>query len=293
MSDYAPALKLAEDLGIEVFATNECSLGEGFGIQASWVDFRSQFWLQTTRRFSALRHFHETFGGAIVHVESDVILFPGFDPSLIVGSATQIRFPLYGANLGVASVLALPDAAATAGLEQFAYQKGTTLGPNANDMTILGDLFKEHPERVRPLPSYEEVTGVRLPMDAAELASIFDGASIGMYLGGDDPRNNRGIRKFLNEETSTSLGDPSISAMSFAIDSDQLFCTHPSLGTWLPVMNLHIHSKDLRLFSAPSRTKLLERRIRRAERPGWSIDPWAFGVVVRDGVQRRVFSRGA
>jgi hypothetical protein len=77
---------------------------------------------------------------------------------------------------------------------------------------------------------------------------IFDAAAMGQYLGGVDKRNIQGdTRGFVNETCVIKYNNCSF----YWIKKNNLFKPHILVNLqYIPIINLHIHSKDLQNFLA-------------------------------------------
>lgn len=126
-----------------------------------------------------------------------------------------------------------------------------------NDMVNLYCFFNENKEIVGNLPIIPNNVDVNLVNMGGtiasglinysnlftELESVFDGACIGQYLGGVDPRNNPSDTiGFINE---TTIFDVSIFKYEFINGEPFMILSN---DTKVKINNLHIHSKKLQKF---------------------------------------------
>jgi hypothetical protein len=102
-----------------------------------------------------------------------------------------------------------------------------------------------------------------LSQNFAKYGVLFDGAAIGQYLGGVDPRNIGGdTRGFVNEECLVKYD-----GCSFVWRKGEGNLYYPAIrgegttDTFLRIFNLHIHCKQLHRFLAndPLETKFIEK----------------------------------
>jgi len=261
--------------------------------------FRRGFWLETSRRFSALAAFHLSTGGPIIHVESDVTLFPNFPMATFARLSSRIAFPLADAGHGIGSVvyLANPEVSESLARHMTGMREGDRQLPDptgVNDMTRLAD-FAMSADGVLVLPTAPSGRDVDGSPDFAhavasrrqEFGGIFDALSIGQYLTGTDPRNHRGLR-VLGQYSFEGIRPE---AWSFRSADELLWVRERESGTEYPVFNLHVHSKDLRMFDPRSRGKLLEQRCSsQAKMPTREIDLWGLGHSLA-GLGTRVGTR--
>ena len=123
----------------------------------------------------------------------------------------------------------------------------TLLGAGArgeNDMTALATHAHKFPQSVGWLPIVPAGCGAP-PEFSAELerfgGALFDGAAVGQYIGGVDPRNQAGdTRGFINETTVFQCDRVHVEWRRGADGLQRPFLNDR------PLVNLHIHSKDLR-----------------------------------------------
>lgn len=251
---------------------------------ASWPDkfkvddrrkyFRDNFWFSTKARLLLLPKFMETTGiSKILHIENDVWLNPAFPFHLFTNITKPLAFPRMDADRGIASVLFVNG---NLGIEQLT--NACMKWPSLTDMQILGRIL-ENDDLVFKLDSYES--------DSYESDWIFDGAQLGMYLFGSDPRNHMGIvKKFRKSPTGKLRG-----THKFLLKEDKLLLTGP-LGE-RQIANLHIHSKYLHIFSESWKSEILLQL--KKERYNWwfgfSINAFKFYLLERCGLAVRKIVR--
>lgn len=104
----------------------------------------------------------------------------------------------------------------------------------------FGTRFAMDGSRARKVMNYEAL--------ATEFGGIFDAAAIGQYLGGVDPRNQTGdTRGFLNEACIFSPEKLEVVWLKDEAGRRKPFVRLGSGPLW-QVLNLHVHSKDLKPF---------------------------------------------
>jgi hypothetical protein len=82
-------------------------------------------------------------------------------------------------------------------------------------------------------------------------SGVFDGAAIGMWLTGHDPRNNYG-RALVHDSSPLVSGDSLLDprAVDYEMDEEgNLYLISRNTGNRISLWNLHVHSKSLELFS--------------------------------------------
>jgi hypothetical protein len=144
-------------------------------------------------------------------------------------------------------------------------------GETVTDMTILRQIADSNPHKVAELPTFAkgmeslrnenkgENSGERIeiPKTTFSKFGIFDPAAIGMWLTGVDPRNNYGTTVYFDTHGILRGGtylDPS--KFRYQFTGNELLGV---IDTYeIPIWCLHIHSKNLGLFSEAWKTKLQE-----------------------------------
>ena len=122
---------------------------------------------------------------------------------------------------------------------------------NENDMVILHHIEKKINNTLcLPVGDNDDYRN--------DLKYIFDGASIGQFLGGIDPRNKaRGIISFINkikkifkkeEEINFINKDSNINISEWEIKWINNKPYKKANNYLIPIMNLHIHAKNLKKF---------------------------------------------
>lgn len=114
-----------------------------------------------------------------------------------------------------------------------------------NDMEALGLFLKYNPLGVSlPTESFQENSQRWDLINPNHAGFIFDAAAIGQYCLGIDPKStneNKTYNLFKNENSRISWDD------DFQVRSNGNFLEVKSNNNWLPLANLHVHSKDIEL----------------------------------------------
>ena len=207
--------------------------------------FRGGFWRLTIERLVALETAHIAHSKAkLIHIESDVLLLPNFPWTAL---ATEERMMWGGAtaDLDIAAILYSPSLSHTQHLTKFIRQRIMN-NAEITDMKVLREYFSANEgARVRRLPFTffgETVEG-----------GFFDVMSIGQWLTGLDPTNAVGWRKY-HVPMPHHLVDPSL--LTYQFSGDSLIASHESRSKEL--FSLHIHSKDIALFGAGWKQRLMD-----------------------------------
>ena len=199
--------------------------------------FRNGFWIYSLERIFALSEWSKLNQSSnFLHIESDILLMTNF-PMKEFENSKKLAWTRYNQDRDVATFIYSPN------YEEIAWVtseliKLIAINPSLTDMTGLSSISNEHPHRVQILPSAP-----------AELAvgesGIFDPAPYGMWLTGQDPRNNWGfIRKFIGLHDSIAAPEKFL----YSASSDGTLKLSDSTNSYF-LFNLHIHSKRINLFN--------------------------------------------
>jgi len=262
------------------------------------LQFRSGFWLQTTRRFLALTSAQECLDSPVLHIESDVLLSPRIDLLAFSRLNQDISFGLVAPGIGVGALVYLRKPESSRFLSSFVLEE-FKMPAKTNDMKILGAFARRYPEMVALLPTspsqesllFKQDTDIEFRRAVSALryhfGGIFDVATIGQYMGGTDPRNERGIRRVYFVSESHRI-DPSLGAFSCE-KGGLLSVEDESPGSKVEVLSLHIHSKDLRFFYDRSATRLIEKRITESRgRVVREFSLWGFFEALRSALRHLI-----
>ncbi len=218
--------------------------------------YRNGFWINTTNRFLAMNHFHQSKPDlSLLQVESDVILSKKFPMDSFVGIESRIAYPLSSPDVGLASTLWCRDADATSYLAGFAL-KCISENSLVTDTDILGLLVKSAPEDVLLLRSglddldvyrnnkdwnVKSLQGSEHPINSL---GVFDASSLGIHLCGSDPRNSFGVSRVFSPLPHHFMN---LKALNFHIEDNEIFLS-TNYESRL-IYSLHNHSKNSRYFS--------------------------------------------
>lgn len=256
--------------------------------------FRRGFWRASLRRFEVLASFHTERGSPVVHLESDVIVLPGFRPSTLKAFGDRLAYPLLQPDSGIGSVVYLgsPDASATlaASIRQQRLRRDET-----NDMLALGRFAEERPDLVAILPTVDPAWPAdccrdpdfreRASANFGAVGAVFDGATLGQFLLGRDPRNHRGRRIVHQAEPHHGID---ATHLDVRMDDGVLLVGPKGAAISTPVLNLHVHSKDQRAFDLGQGEQLLAQRCSTDRtHPRVELDPWGFASQAGYSLRRR------
>lgn len=205
---------------------------EDFQIRDRRRLFRNNFWFLSKARLLLIPRLMEKFKlEKIIHIESDVWISPSFPFEVFENMSAPLAFPLVDEARGIASVLFVNGSEGVNLLD-----RGCAEWPHMTDMQILGQIAMRSNDEVA-LPSTYNRNGLEIG------PWIFDGAKLGMYLFGSDPRNTWGIIHRFRKSLMGNLE----SKQKISLDKDQLIFSEGNSRK--QIANLHLHSKSTVLFS--------------------------------------------
>jgi hypothetical protein len=263
--------------------------------------FRNGFWELTIDRLFSLCDFVLNVNNvSVIHIESDVLVLPNF-PVKSLFEMQNMAWMRYNSLRDVASVLYIPDRKEA----YYLHQKMLSVfseNPDLTDMTALRLIQVSSCGRVLILPSLAigfENTNSTSNLDLREcsrelnedehgIEGIFDGAVIGMFVTGQDPRNNFGITKYLDAKLldhSESFLD--LTDTKFTLSEGRFFMEKANSHKKIEVFNLHIHSKNKKLFMR-NYQNTLSRMARKAslQKPYKRFKVSAFVFLLKEKIKR-------
>ena len=217
------------------------SLSDDFDFEStSKLDrsFRGGFWHLASARLFVLYAYLKTFNvERCLHIENDVMVYANADTLPWNPNGMSVVYDC--AERVIPSVVWIPTPST---LRDILVRYNVTL----NDMTNLARFDLEH------LPIFPDSSTLGSPPFSEGLVKIscnyprygyvFDGAAMGQYIDGVDPRNQPGdTRGFVNETCIIKYNH-----YRFIWRRGRPFLD--VLGQVFPIFNLHIHSKNLRKF---------------------------------------------
>lgn len=230
--------------------------------------FRDAFWISTTARFFYIESLMELFKlRRVYHIENDIMIYENLnDIPVNINSMYMVKDSY---DRVIPSILFIPDCSHLNRLNNHMLKQLKQTKSLMNDMQLLGSYKASH-------VSY-------FPFDFTNDSSfIMDGAAIGQFLGGIDPRN---LPEFQNrnehQQTFLSIDNPTVGFINetctFKPNSITIFKKDLHLDNiTIPVQtfygqkdqgnniqlkqinNLHIHSKQLYQFSSLNTLKYKE-----------------------------------
>lgn len=226
--------------------------------------FRSGYWRFTLERLLSIEEYHYDFPDEkLIHLESDVIIFPNF-PFEDIDSMSKVTWMSHSLAADIATLVFSPNWEASKVFSKHLIKEYSINGGSDMDVllrvrkknreyAIFPTINKETLELANSLNknSYES-EGYKLQ----QLPGIFDAAGIGMWIAGYDPRNKFGFTIIHTRELIDGgilFVDPS--KMKFYLSYEgNLFVN--AKGMNIPIYNLHVHSKDKDLLSIKWKKRL-------------------------------------
>jgi len=217
-----------------------------FDIKNYDKNFRDGFWLSTSNRFFLLNTY--TTKNKILnffHIENDNLLFTNLVEveKLLSGGVHEMSVVVDSEKRCIPSIMFFKSPTILNELCDYILRH-----QNNNDMENIFHFFNTNRDRVLNLPiiphnyPLKNTSNNDYSNQFSIFNSIFDGAAIGQYLGGVDPRNDSGNTiGFINE---TTIFNPSNSEYEW--EDGEIFMVYND--NRIKINNLHIHSKNLEKF---------------------------------------------
>jgi hypothetical protein len=205
-------------------------------------DFRGGFWFHTSARFFAIHAFMKKCGVCdVIHIENDVLLY--YNAEGIIEKPRLVRIPFDTFERNIASIVFIPDAEIFGEiLAHYDFGK--------NDMYNFSEIRKRT-GLIQNLPIFvsTDAAAERAFVSYGFQQYIFDAAAIGQLVGGVDPRNMPGdTRGFVNETCVIKYADEGDIVWKMIDELKKPFIKIRD-GREIPIFNLHIHCKDLALYT--------------------------------------------
>jgi len=194
------------------------------------------FWQLTSARFFYIYSFLKKNNiKSILHIENDVLIYNKLDKNLFNDNKIYMPFDTYERN--IASIMYIPDADSLEYiLNNYDYEK--------NDMYNFSKFIKKNIINNFPIFNDEENINKEIQFvsnNFNKFKFIFDAAAIGQYIGGTHKDNNI---KFINEKCIIKYNLYEILWVQDNIKRPFIKINN----IIYPIFNLHIHSKQLKLF---------------------------------------------
>jgi hypothetical protein len=216
------------------------------------MTFRGGFWTYTSARFFYLYYYMVARPeiGHVFHMENDTLLYMDILEKLPVFQTRPLWAVFDHANRCIPCFLYIRDAAALALLLPTFIACARS---NKNDMQAIAQFRRRCPDTIGALPivhNYAHELPRMFWEHADAFGTVFDGACVGQYIGGIDPRNKAGDTTGFINETSVIQCDKVV--LEWRTTGERARVPYMN---GLPLANLHIHSKDLKRWMSrrPSR----------------------------------------
>ena len=199
--------------------------------------FRKGFWNNCSKRlFLVYEYMKMNNIKNVIHLENDVLLYTNMNYNL----EEKIYITMDSNDRCIPGIIYIPKYnLLTKLIQNYDYTK--------NDMINLANFYKKNNDIVTTFPIIDNSIDKCIYNENYHIFnSIFDGAAIGQYLGGVDPRNSRGItRGFINE---TCVIKYNKYKFKWIKNGKYWFPFIKINKKLIPIKNLHIHCKKLEQF---------------------------------------------
>lgn len=207
--------------------------------------FRDGFWNNASKRLFLLNEYiTKNQMKHVIHIENDVMMYS--DMSYDFGEDTMY-FVIDAPHRCIPGIIYIPNHHLfNKVIDEYNY--------STHDMDNLSNFYNNHKDIVRPFPIIDHSTEKSTYNQEFErFNSIFDGAAIGQYLGGVDPRNIQGDTIGFVNETCVIQFD----RYKFKwLKKGAYFIPHVKINDrWILINNIHLHSKTLDLFTMVNPTE--------------------------------------
>lgn len=299
-SHYLDAWGTKQKIEIAHYSTDQI-FQQSFTFGEFDKNFRKGYWQHTIERLFAINFYHQLNPTSkLLHIESDVILMPNFPLDEMI-KLDKVAWLQYGPNADIAALVYSPSPSATQSFHFNLLNRLETHG--GSDMQVLFGIRKKFSENYLTLPLVRREIESILNPNIAELKvdsflfndiiteGIFDAFGIGVWLFGFDPRNRYGITTVHTREVIDS-GDLYIDASKadYSLTESGNLYMRTSGNRLIPIYNLHVHSKNLRLLSPnwlPEMTKFLE--FKNTDSKVINFQPWVLIQLIVDSLRSRNF----
>jgi len=199
--------------------------------------FRGGFWKFAMLRFFYLYDYMVSRNlENIFHIENDNLIYMDFVKNIEMFKTKSMWCVMDSPDRCIPSFLYFKNSSILSRLLQVCITQSSS---GTNDMFALGKFRNTFKEEVGVLPtigSYIEPINPMFYENAPRFQCLFDAAAVGQYIGGIDPRNDsKNTIGFINEICEFKCNKAKVEWRN----------SKPYLND-MPLVNLHIHSKDLK-----------------------------------------------
>ena len=206
--------------------------------------YRNGFWELTSYRFKAIYEYMKQYNIInIIHIENDVVIYKNVD-TIPFHNINKLLLTMDSENRCIPGLMFIPTA-------NILKKCLDIFNPNLNDMQNFSNCYYNLSDYIDTLPIFIEnnennITKM-ITKNFKYYNCIFDAAAIGQYLGGVDPRNMSGDTKgFVNE---TCVINYSKYTFIWKKENNKKIPYIIINNIEYPIVNLHIHCKDLKSFT--------------------------------------------
>ena len=206
--------------------------------------YRNGFWELTSYRFKAIYEYMKQYNIMnIIHIENDVVIYKNVD-TIPFHNINKLLLTMDSENRCIPGLMFIP-------CNNILKKCLDIFKPNLNDMQNFSNCYYQLSDYIDTLPIFVEnnennITKM-ITKNFKYYNCIFDAAAIGQYLGGVDPRNMSGdTRGFVNE---TCVIDYSKYKFIWKNENNKKIPYIIINNIEYPVVNLHIHCKDVKSFT--------------------------------------------
>lgn len=199
--------------------------------------FRNGFWHNASKRLFILYEYMKKYNiQNVIHLENDVLLYSNLNYKF----EDKVYLVMDTPHRCIPGIIYIPRYNL---LDELIKNYDYTL----DDMLNMGEFYNSHRDKVTTFPIINDYYSIcTYNVNFQEFNSIFDGAAMGQYLGGVDPRNITGDTiGFVNE---TCLVKYNIFKFKWFRKGEYSFPYLIVNNNIIPINNLHIHSKNLQNF---------------------------------------------
>ncbi len=235
MKEYSTRINLVDSSKLQTDFDSKSNLDK---------HFRGGFWNNASKRLFILHEYMKQQGlKNVIHLENDVLLYSDMNFDL----DEKIYITMDAVSRCIPGIIYIPNHSLFDKLiDEYDYSK--------HDMDNLAIFYHKHRDIVNTFPIIDNSAVKSIYNQEFErFNSIFDGAAIGQYLGGVDPRNIPGdTTGFINETCVIKYNNYQFKW----IKKGEYYLPHISINDhWVQINNLHIHSKRLDQFSMHNPTQ--------------------------------------
>jgi hypothetical protein len=205
-------------------------------------NFRDGFFIMTSLRFFYIYEFmRQTQLKDVIHIENDVVLYYNCNILLEKLDKKYLYIPFDTYERNIASIMYIPcDSILKKILDNYDYSKSDMYNFSRSKNII--NTFPIGIENKEESDEYQFIT-----KNYSTFQFIFDGAAIGQYLGGVDPRNIHGdTTGFINETCIIKYNQYNFYWKTIDGTNRPFIIIN---NNHIPIFNLHIHCKNLEKFT--------------------------------------------